>query len=52
MGLALVGDSDPFELVPTTRRRHFVTETDELTEALDEAARRWLSQPKSAATAF
>ncbi|MGO9153429.1 hypothetical protein [Mycobacterium sp.] len=25
----------------TTRRRHFVTETDELTEALDEAARRW-----------
>jgi hypothetical protein len=33
---------------PTTRRRHFVAETDELTEALDEAARRWpnLTRPQ------
>jgi hypothetical protein len=27
--------------MPTTRPRHFVTETDDLTEALDEAASRW-----------
>lgn len=27
--------------MPTTRPRHFVTETDDLAEALDEAARRW-----------
>jgi hypothetical protein len=27
--------------VPTTRPRHFVTETDDLAKALDEAARRW-----------
>jgi hypothetical protein len=27
--------------MPTTRPRHFVTETDELAVALDEAARRW-----------
>lgn len=27
--------------MPTTRPRHFVTETDELREALDEAAQRW-----------
>jgi len=34
--------------VPTTRPRHFVTETDDLAEALDEAARRWpgLSRPQ------
>ena len=34
--------------MPTTRPRHFVTETDELAEALDEAARRWpnLSRPQ------
>lgn len=27
--------------MPTTRPRHVVTESDELAEALDEAARRW-----------
>jgi hypothetical protein len=27
--------------MPTTRPRHFVTETDDLAEALDEAARHW-----------
>jgi hypothetical protein len=27
--------------MPTTRPRHFLTETDDLAEALDEAARRW-----------
>lgn len=27
--------------MPTTRPQHFVTETDDLAEALDEAARRW-----------
>jgi hypothetical protein len=38
--LGLIGNSDPFGLVPTTRRRQFVAETDELTVALHEAARR------------
>lgn len=34
--------------MPTTRRRHLVTETDELAEALDAAAARWpgLSRPQ------
>ncbi len=27
--------------MPTTRPRHFVTETDELATALDQAAKRW-----------
>jgi hypothetical protein len=27
--------------MPIRRRRHFVTETDDLAEALDEAAHRW-----------
>jgi len=27
--------------MPTTRARHFVTETDDLADALDEAERRW-----------
>lgn len=27
--------------MPTTRPRHFVTETDDLASALDDAARRW-----------
>jgi hypothetical protein len=27
--------------MPTTRPRHFVTETDDLAQALDDAARRW-----------
>jgi hypothetical protein len=27
--------------MPTTRPRHFVTETDDLAEALNDAARRW-----------
>ncbi len=34
--------------MPTTRPRHFVTETDELSIALDDAATRWpgLSRPQ------
>lgn len=34
--------------MPTTRPRHFVTETDDLAVALDAAARRWpeLSRPQ------
>ena len=34
--------------MPTTRPRHFVTETDDLADALDDAARRWpeLSRPQ------
>ncbi|MDN5765764.1 MAG: hypothetical protein L0H96_07840 [Humibacillus sp.] len=34
--------------MPTTRPRHFVTETDELAAALDEAAVRWpgMSRPQ------
>lgn len=34
--------------MPTTRTRHFVTESDELAAALDAAARRWpeLSRPQ------
>lgn len=34
--------------MPTTRPRHFVTETDDLANALDSAARRWpgLSRPQ------
>lgn len=34
--------------MPTTRPRHFVTETDELAAALDEAADRWpgMSRPQ------
>lgn len=31
----------PFGYVPTNRRRHAVTETDEVAAVLDEAARRW-----------
>lgn len=27
--------------MPTTRRRHVVTETEQITRALDDAARRW-----------
>ena len=27
--------------VPTTRRRHLITETDEVVQALDDAAKRW-----------
>jgi hypothetical protein len=27
--------------VPTTRPRHLITETDEVAEAIDDAARRW-----------
>ena len=33
--------------VPTARKRHFVTETDELTAALDLAARRWPTLSRS-----
>jgi hypothetical protein len=35
-------------MVPTTRPRHFVTETDDLAQALDAAAARWpdLSRPQ------
>ena len=28
-------------VMPTTRRRHVITETDEIVRALDDAARRW-----------
>lgn len=34
--------------MPTTRPRVLVTETDELKRALDEAARRWPDQSRSA----
>jgi hypothetical protein len=36
------------QYLPTTRSRHFVTETDELAAALDAAAQRWpsLSRPQ------
>lgn len=33
--------------VPTTRPRHAVTETDEVTEILDEASRRWSDAPRA-----
>lgn len=33
--------------MPTTRPRHFVTETDDLAAALDAAARRWPDQSRS-----
>lgn len=35
--------------MPTTRPRHFVTETDDLAQALDEAAVRWPHAAKSRA---
>jgi hypothetical protein len=41
VGVALAESGDPLSGMPTTRPRHFVTETDDLAEALDEAARRW-----------
>jgi hypothetical protein len=31
--------------VPTTRPRHAVTETDDIAQALDVAARRWPAEP-------
>ena len=34
-------------LVPTSRRRYQVTETDEVARALDEAAKRWPNEPRS-----
>jgi hypothetical protein len=33
--------------MPTTRPRHPVTETDEIAQILDEAARRWPGTPRS-----
>lgn len=33
--------------MPTVRPRHFVTETDELASALDDAARRWPTLSRS-----
>jgi hypothetical protein len=33
--------------MPTTRPRHPVTETDDIAEILDEAARRWPDTPRS-----
>jgi hypothetical protein len=50
-GVTLIRNSGPLGLVPTTRRRHSVTETDDLTGALDEVARR-RPNPGSAAIAF
>jgi len=35
------------ELVPTTRPRHPVTETDEIAEILDDAARKWPEVPRA-----
>jgi hypothetical protein len=35
--------------MPTTRRRHFITETDEIVEALDVAAERWPNEAGSRA---
>ena len=34
-------------LMPTSRRRYQVTETDEVARALDEAAKRWPDEPRS-----
>ena len=34
-------------LMPTSRRRYQVTETDEVARALDEAAKRWPNEPRS-----
>ena len=33
--------------MPTTRPRHSVTETDEITEILDEASRKWSDAPRA-----
>lgn len=33
--------------MPTTRPRHSITESDELTQALDHAAERWPGVPRS-----
>jgi hypothetical protein len=41
LGVAPAGVGATLDFVPTARPRHFVTETDALAEALDEAARRW-----------
>jgi hypothetical protein len=38
--VTLIGNDDPFGLVPANRSWQFVAETDELIEALHEAARR------------
>jgi hypothetical protein len=37
----------PFGYVPTSRRRHAVTETDEVAAALDMAAKRWPDVPRA-----
>ncbi len=34
-------------VMPTTRPRHAVTETDEITAILDEASRRWSGVPRA-----
>ena len=34
-------------LMPTSRRRYQVTETDEVAHALDEAAKHWPNEPRS-----
>jgi hypothetical protein len=46
VAFAIFGDSptclsDTLAGVPTARPRHLITETDDLTEALEAAARRW-----------
>ncbi|MDE0579754.1 MAG: hypothetical protein F4124_07125 [Acidimicrobiia bacterium] len=33
--------------MPTTRPRHSVTETDEITDVLDEASRKWPDAPRA-----
>lgn len=44
-GTCSLGDTLPF--VPTTRPRHQITETPDVAHALDVAARRWPSEPRS-----
>ncbi|WP_347354530.1 hypothetical protein [Intrasporangium sp.] len=34
--------------MPTTRPRHLITETDEVAQALDDAAQRWPDEPSRA----
>lgn len=36
-------------MMPTTRPRHLITETDQVAEALDDAARRWPADRESRA---
>lgn len=46
-GVALPIASATLRVMPTTRPRHFVTESDDLTAALDAAAQRWPGSSRS-----